>query len=47
MRTPAIVRWPGKVKAGAVTDEILSAVDNNRLRKAWWAARDSYSGPAD
>ena len=27
MRTPAIVRWPGKVKAGGVTDEIFSAVD--------------------
>ena len=27
MRTPAIVRWPGKVKPGAVTDEIFSAVD--------------------
>ncbi len=27
MRTPAIVRWPGKVPAGAVTDEIFSAVD--------------------
>ena len=24
MRTPAIVRWPGKVEAGAVTDEILA-----------------------
>ena len=27
MRTPAIVRWPGKVKAGTVTDEMFSAVD--------------------
>jgi arylsulfatase len=27
MRAPAIVRWPGKVKAGAVSDEMLSAVD--------------------
>ena len=27
MRTPAIVRWPGKVKPGTVTDEIFSAVD--------------------
>ena len=27
MRAPAIIRWPGKVKAGAVTDEILTAVD--------------------
>jgi hypothetical protein len=26
-RTPAIVRWPGKVAAGTVTDEILRAVD--------------------
>jgi arylsulfatase A-like enzyme len=27
MRAPAMVRWPGKIRAGAVTDEILSAVD--------------------
>ena len=27
MRAPAMVRWPGKVKTGSVTDEILSAVD--------------------
>lgn len=27
MRAPAIVRWPGKVQAGSVTDEILGAVD--------------------
>jgi arylsulfatase len=27
MRAPAIVRWPGMVKAGAVSDEMLSAVD--------------------
>jgi arylsulfatase A-like enzyme len=27
MRTPAIVRWPDKVKAGAVSDEMLTAVD--------------------
>lgn len=27
MRAPAMVRWPGKVTAGVVTDEILSAVD--------------------
>jgi arylsulfatase A-like enzyme len=27
MRAPAMVRWPGKVQAGAVTDEILTAVD--------------------
>ena len=27
MRAPAVVRWPGRVPAGAVTDEILSAVD--------------------
>lgn len=27
MRTPAIVRWPGNVKSGVVTDEMLSAVD--------------------
>jgi arylsulfatase len=27
MRVPAIVRWPGKVPAGVVTDEMLAAVD--------------------
>ena len=27
LRTPAIVRWPGKVPAGKVTDEIVCAVD--------------------
>jgi arylsulfatase len=27
MRAPAIVRWPGKVKAGGVSDEIITAVD--------------------
>jgi arylsulfatase A-like enzyme len=27
MRAPAIVRWPGKVGAGTVSDEILAAVD--------------------
>ena len=27
MRTPAIVRWPGHVKPGTVTDEMFSAVD--------------------
>jgi len=27
MRAPAIVRWPGRVKAGSVSAEILSAVD--------------------
>ena len=27
MRTAAIVRWPGKVKPGTVTDEMLTAVD--------------------
>ena len=27
MRAPAIVRWPGKVKQGAVTDEMLASVD--------------------
>ena len=26
-RVPAMVRWPGRVKAGVVTDEILAAVD--------------------
>jgi arylsulfatase len=27
MRAPAMVRWPGQATAGAVTDEILTAVD--------------------
>ena len=27
MRVPAIIRWPGKVPAGVVTDQILAAVD--------------------
>jgi arylsulfatase A-like enzyme len=27
MRVPAIVRWPGKVPAGVVTEEMLAAVD--------------------
>lgn len=27
MRVPAIVRWPGKVPAGVVTDQMLGAVD--------------------
>jgi arylsulfatase A-like enzyme len=27
MRVPALVRWPGKVPAGVVTNEILAAVD--------------------
>jgi arylsulfatase len=27
MRVPAIVRWPAKVRAGAVTNEMLAAVD--------------------
>lgn len=27
MRTPAMVRWPGKVAAGAVTDEIVADLD--------------------
>ena len=27
MRVPCIVRWPGKVKAGVVTEEMLAAVD--------------------
>jgi hypothetical protein len=27
MRAPAMVRWPGKVPAGAVTEEILATYD--------------------
>ncbi len=27
MRAPAMIRWPGRIKAGSVTDEIFTAVD--------------------
>ena len=27
MRVPAMIRWPGKISAGIVTNEILAAVD--------------------
>ncbi len=27
MRAPAMIRWPGKVPAGVVTNEMLAAVD--------------------
>jgi arylsulfatase A-like enzyme len=27
MRAPAMVRWPGNVQAGVVTDEMFAAVD--------------------
>ena len=27
MRVPAMIRWPGKVPAGVVTEQILAAVD--------------------
>src|ERR1700757_3433950 len=27
MRVPGIIRWPGKVPAGVVTNEMLAAVD--------------------
>ena len=33
MRVPCIVRWPGKVPTGVVTDEILAAVEG-RPREA-------------
>jgi arylsulfatase A-like enzyme len=27
MRVPAMIRWPGKVPGGVVTDQMLAAVD--------------------
>ena len=39
MRAPAIVRWPGKVPAGAVSDEIVAAVD-------WYPTLASLAGQA-
>lgn len=40
LRHPAIVRWPGKVDAGVVSDEILSAVD-------WFPTLASLVGESD
>ena len=37
VRVPAIVRWPGKVPAGVVTDEILGAID-------WLPTLASFAG---
>ena len=30
MRTPAMIRWPGRIAAGTVTDEILADLDWHR-----------------
>ena len=40
MRAPAMVRWPGRIPAGGVTDEILTAVD-------WLPTLASLAGEAD
>jgi arylsulfatase A-like enzyme len=40
MRVPAIVRWPGKVPAGAVTEEMLSAHD-------WFKSFAALAGAED
>jgi arylsulfatase A-like enzyme len=40
MRVPAMVRWPGKVPAGVVSEEMLSAVD-------WYRTIATIAGAAD
>ena len=40
VRVPAIVRWPGKVPAGVVTEEIFTAVD-------WYRTIATIAGAAD
>jgi len=40
MRVPAMVRWPGKVLAGVVTEELLSAHD-------WYTTFAALAGAAD
>jgi arylsulfatase A-like enzyme len=40
MRVPAMVRWPGKVPAGVVSDETLSALD-------WYRTIATIAGAAD
>ena len=39
-RTPAMIRWPGKVPAGVVTEEIVAALD-------WYQTLASLVGEAD
>ncbi|MGZ4478741.1 MAG: hypothetical protein ACXVW2_09010 [Nocardioidaceae bacterium] len=40
MRVPAMVRWPGKVPAGVVSEEILTALD-------WYRTLATIAGAAD
>ena len=40
MRVPAMVRWPGKVPAGVVSEEMLSAVD-------WYKTFAALAGASD
>ncbi|MGX5697387.1 sulfatase-like hydrolase/transferase [Agromyces soli] len=40
MRVPGMVRWPGKIPAGVVTNELLSAVD-------WFSTLATLAGAAD
>ena len=40
MRVPAMVRWPGKVPAGVVTEEMLSAHD-------WYTTFAAMAGASD
>jgi arylsulfatase A-like enzyme len=37
MRVPAMIRWPGKVPAGVVTEQMLAAVD--------WLPTDGFGSP--
>ena len=39
-RTPAMIRWPGKIPAGVVTDEIVAALD-------WYPTLAGLTGLAD
>ncbi|MGN6170467.1 MAG: sulfatase-like hydrolase/transferase [Solirubrobacteraceae bacterium] len=40
VRAPAIVRWPGKIPAGVVSDEMLTSVD-------WYRTIATFAGAAD
>lgn len=39
-RAPAMIRWPGKIAAGVVTDQMLSAVD-------WYSTLATFAGAAE
>ena len=39
-RAPAMVRWPGKIPAGVVTEQMLAAVD-------WYSTLATFAGAAD